>query len=112
MLVSRLLPVLTLFVTCRETLSLTGSCAGQATERAAALAVLSLLPAGQLAGLECELENLSRWTGELSQTGLRWQLAVKPPANQGVRKSFIIEKRQLRDLGLDTNSSKLFKSSQ
>ena len=82
----------------------------QQTHRAAALAVLALLPKHQLINLERQLLDLTKWTGELKQVGIRWELAVKPPPGQGLRKCFIIEKRQLRELEIDTNNCKIYKS--
>jgi len=83
----------------------------QLTHRAAASAVLSLLTDAQLSSLERSLLDLTKWTGDLKQVGIRWELSVKPPTGQGPRKCFIIEKRQLRELGLDTSNCKIYKAS-
>ena len=94
----------------RQTMSMSG--ASQASShRSLALNSLALLSMAQVDSLEAGLVSLTQWAGELSQQGFRWELSVKPPAIIGARKSFIIEKRQLRELELDTNSCKLHKSS-
>ena len=94
----------------RQTLCMSGSAQGS-SHRSLALNSLALLPMAQVDSLEAGLVSLTEWTGELGQQGFRWELSVKPPAIIGARKSFIIEKRQLRELELDTNSCKLHKSS-
>ncbi len=94
----------------RQTLSMSGSAQGS-SHRSLALNSLALLPMAQVDSLEAGLVSLTEWTGELGQQGFRWELSVKPPAIVGARKSFIIEKRQLRELDLDTNNCKLHKSS-
>ena len=52
-----------------------------------------------------------QWAAELRHTGVRWQMEVTPPSNIGGKQSFIIEKRQLRNLGLDTGACRVFQSS-
>ena len=94
----------------RQTMSMSGASQGS-SHRSLALNSLALLPMAQVDSLEAGLVSLTQWTGELGQQGFRWELSVKPPAIIGARKSFIIEKRQLRELELDTNSCKLHKSS-
>ena len=83
----------------------------QQVHRASALAVLDLLPAANLTYLETSLSQLTRWFGELKMVGIRWELAVRPPPGEGHKKSFIIEKRQLKELDLDTVNTKSFMSS-
>ena len=79
--------------------------------RASALAILNLLSPPLLLDLEHSLKTLTDWSGELRQVGIRWELAVRPPPGQGPRKCFIIEKKQLRELELDTVNNKCFYSS-
>jgi len=79
--------------------------------RASALAILNLLSPPLLLDLEHSLKTLTDWSGELRQVGVRWELAVRPPPGQGPRKCFIIEKKQLRELELDTVNNKCFYSS-
>ena len=95
----------------RQSLSMSVAGPGSSSHRALALHALADLPLAQVDSLEAALVTLTQWTGELGQQGFRWELSVKPPAIIGARKSFIIEKRQLRELELDTNNCKLHKSS-
>ena len=58
-----------------------------------------------------EVQQCDQWAAELRHTGVRWQMEVSPPSNIGGKQCFIIEKRQLRNLGLDTAACRVFQSS-